>query len=125
MSNWTVQDRITGEVVYAYTADAAVDWPEYPFAEFNHIPQPAAVVTTPRRVTKLEFVGRLGVDYIPLLSASKQSVEIEALMKMIDWATPEADGTSLDLDDIRLVTALSQLEQAGAIAAGRAAEILA
>ncbi len=124
MSNWTVQDRITGEVVYAYTADAAVDWPEYPFANFNHTAQPEAVVTASRRVTKLEFVGRLGVDYTPLLSASKQSVEIEAFMKMIDWATPEADGTSLDLEDARIVAALARLEQVGAIAAGRAAEIL-
>ena len=66
MSNYTVQKRDTGEIVYAYTADEAVDWPEYPFAEFNHIPQPAAgpVPVQLRRVTKLEFVGRLGDDLL-------------------------------------------------------------
>ena len=37
--NYTVQNRASGVVVYAYTSDEAVAWPEYPFAEFNHIPQ--------------------------------------------------------------------------------------
>lgn len=127
MTTYSVQRRSDGEIVYAYSADEAVDWPDYPFAEFNHIPQPPpAIAPTPqRRVTKLEFVGRLGDDYIPLLVASKTNVGIEAFIKMIDWATPDHDGTSLDLNDARLVGALSQLEQAGALAAGRAAEILA
>ena len=125
--NYTVQNRASGVVVYAYTSDEAVAWPEYPFAEFNHIPQPVAgpMPVQQRRVTKLEFVGRLGDDYIPLLVASKSNVGIEAFMKMIDWATPEQDGTSLDLNDPRIIGALNQLEQGGAIAAGRAAGILA
>lgn len=127
MTTYSVQRRADGEIVYAYTAADAVDWPEYPFAEFNHIPQTAAgpMPTPQRRVTKLEFVGRLGEDYIPLLVMSKTNVGIEAFMKMLDWATPEADGTSLDLNDLRIVGALAQLEQAGAIATGRAVEILA
>lgn len=125
--NYTVQNRATGEVVYAYNGDTAVDWPEYPFAEFNHIPQPPAGPLPPpqRRVTKLEFVGRLGADYIPLLVLSKTNVGIEAFMKMIDWATPDPDSTSLDLNDPRLIGALNQLEQSGDLATGRAAEILA
>ena len=124
--NYTVQNRITGEVVYAYNADVAVDWPEYPFAEFNHIPQPPVIAPTPqRRVTKLEFVGRLGADYIPLLVLSKTNVGIEAFIKMIDWATPDPNGTSLDLNDPRIIDALSQLEQSGVLATGRSAEIRA
>lgn len=124
--NYTVQNRTTGEVVYAYNADVAVDWPEYPFAEFNHIPQPPVIAPTPqRRVTKLEFVGRLGADYIPLLVLSNTNVGIEAFIKMIDWATPDPNGTSLDLNDPRLIDALSQLEQSGVLATGRSAEIRA
>jgi len=124
--NYTVQNRTTGEVVYAYNADVAVDWPEYPFAEFNHIPQPPVIAPTPqRRVTKLEFVGRLGADYIPLLVLSKTNVGIEAFIKMIDWATPDPNGTSLDLNDPRIIDALSQLEQSGVLATGRSAEIRA
>ena len=123
--NYTVQNRATGEIVYAYSEDVSTEWPEYPFAEFNHIPQPATPAALSRRVTKLEFVGRIGDDYIALLVASKSSVAIEAFMKMIDWATPDPDGTSLDLNDQRIVGALNQLELSGAIGAGRAAEILA
>ena len=124
--NYTVQNRASGVVVYADTADEAVDWQDYPFADFNHIPQAdVPVVAQMRRVTKLEFVGRLGDDYIQLLVAAKSNAAIEAFMKMIDWATPEADGTSLDLSDARIIVALAQLEQAGAIGTGRAAEIVA
>ena len=126
MADYKVQNRHSGEIVYAYTADEAVDWQDYPFTDFNHIPQADVPIVAPtRRVTKLEFVGRLGDDYIPLLVAAKSNVAIEAFMKMIDWATPEADGTSLDLSDARIIVALAQLEQAGAIGSGRAAEILA
>ena len=38
---------------------------------------------------------------------------------MLDWATPDPDGTSVDLDDPRVVEALTALEAAGG-AAGRA-----
>lgn len=36
MSTWQITERATGTVVYAYTADEAVDWPDYPFATHNH-----------------------------------------------------------------------------------------
>ena len=36
MSTWQVTERATGKVVYAYTADEAVDWPDYPFSTHNH-----------------------------------------------------------------------------------------
>ena len=84
-------------------------------------PPPAPV---PRRLTKLAFVGRLGNDFATILTAAKTSVEIELFVKMLDWATPDPDGTSVDLDDPRVVFALNQIEGAGLIATGRAAEIL-
>ena len=84
-------------------------------------PTPAPV---PRRLTKLAFVGRLGNDFATILTAAKSSVEIELFVKMLDWATPDPDGTSVDLDDPRVVYALNQIEAAGLIAEGRAAEIL-
>lgn len=80
---------------------------------------------TTRRVSKLGFVGRLGDDYRNILLASKASVDLEMFVRMLDWATPEADGTSVDLDDTRVVGALQAIEAAGVIASGRAAEILA
>ena len=123
MNNYTVERRDTGEVVYAYGADQATEWPEYPYSEFNHIIQKGDTVQIARRITKLAFVARLGDDYVTLLTASKQSVEVEAFMKMLDWTTPDPDGTSIDLDDDRLTGALGRLEQSGLIATGRAAEI--
>lgn len=77
-----------------------------------------------RRLTKLGFVGLLGNDFPVILAASKQSLQVELFVRMLDWATPDPDGTSVDLDDPRVVYALTQLEAAGVIGEGRAAEIL-
>lgn len=82
---------------------------------------PAPVI---RRLSKLGFVGRLGTDFAAILTAAKTSVEIEMFVRMLDWATPDADGASVDLDDPRVVYALNALEAGGILAAGRAQEIL-
>lgn len=63
-------------------------------------PQP---VPSPRRLSKLSFITRVGDDAFGfLLGAAKESVEIEKFVKLIDWATPDPDGTSIDLDDPRV-----------------------
>ena len=36
MPEYIVYERDTGNVVYAYTADTATDFPEYPFQDFSH-----------------------------------------------------------------------------------------
>lgn len=77
-----------------------------------------------RRLTKLAFTGLLGDDFRSILTAAKQSVDVEMFVKMLDWATPDPDGTSVDLDDPRVIGALQMLESAGLIGAGRASEIL-
>ena len=91
------------------------------------IAPPVIIPSTPiiRRLSKLGFVGRLGTDFASILTAAKASVEIEMFVRMLDWATPDADGTSVDLDDPRVIGALQALELAGVIGVGRAAEILA
>lgn len=126
MSTWSVINRATGILEYAYSSDVAVDWPQYPFAQYNHIAAVEIVSPTPqRRVTKLDFIARLGSDFDTLFAASKTVLDVEKFMKMLDWATPEADGTSIDLDDPRTVGALQAFEAAGLLAAGRAAEVVA
>ena len=130
MSNYIVERRDTGEVVYAYGADQAVEWPEYPFSEFNHVREKIVeAAPIPRRVTKLDFVARLGDDaFDELLLTARSSVAIEKFVKLIDWATPEADGTSIDLDDPR-VQAVRSLEPmlvaSGKVTAGWADSVLA
>lgn len=88
------------------------------------IDNPTSEPAPSRRLTKLGFVGLLGSDFPAILTASKQSLEVELFVRMLDWATPDPDGTSVDLDDPRVIYALNQLEAAGVIGTGRATEIL-
>lgn len=81
------------------------------------------------RLTKLDFIGRIGDGaFTFLLEAAKTSVEIEKFVKMVDWATPDPDGTSIDTNDPR-VQAIRALEPMliaqGKVAAGWADAVLA
>lgn len=125
MPIYNVIRKTDGLRVYSYTSDAPVDFPQLPFADFYHVEEPSLPEPTPRRrVTKLEFIGLLGDDYRTILAASKQSIDVEMFVKMLELATPEQDGTSIDLDDSRTRYGLSQLEAAGVIGVGRTVEIL-
>ena len=79
---------------------------------------------TLRRLSKLEFIGRFSGSYVNILNSAKVNTEIEMFVKMLDWATPDADGTSIDLDDPRVVGALQMLEAAGIIPPGTTASVL-
>lgn len=121
MSNWIVEDRLTGVVVYAYGADQAVEWPDYPFAEFNHIMQ-KVVEPEPvqRTVTKLEYLRRFtGQERVTIRTVAKTNPVLEDYLAMLEIAQ------DINLDDSDTIGAVSMLEGAGLIAMGRAAEILA
>jgi hypothetical protein len=92
--------------------------------ELVEVVEEPVYVAPPRRVSKLMFVGLLGKDFHTILTVAKSSVDVEMFVRMLDWATPEADGTAIDLDDPRVVYALNSLEAAGLMAPGRAMEIL-
>ena len=77
-----------------------------------------------RRLTKLQFVGLLGDSFAGILAAAKVSVDVEMFVKMLDWATPDADGTSVDLDDPRVIDGLMRLEASELLPVGKAQEIL-
>ena len=121
MSTWQVAHRETGEVVYAYTAETPTEWPEYPFAAYNHvlqIPEPAAPVV--RIVTKREYLGRfMQAERVAIRTAAKQSAELEDYLELL------ALSEDINLDDPDLVLRLTRLEGVGMIAPGRAAEIRA
>ena len=127
MTTWKVTNRITGEVVHAYTADEPYPFDGMGFDVCNHIAEVAQVEqpSPARRLTKLAFIGRIGDEFAGILTAAKSNVQVELFVRMLDWATPDPDGTSVDLDDPRVVDALQTLEAAGLIGAGRALEILA
>lgn len=121
MSNWIVEKRLTGEVVYAYGADQATEWPEYPFTEFNHIAEKIAVVEpTQRTISKLEYLRRFtSEERIAIRQAAKVTPVLEDYLAMLELAQ------DINLDDVDTVAAVQMLESAGLIAAGRAAEVLA
>ena len=89
------------------------------------VPTDTRVYGGRRRLTKLEFLGLLtDEEYVGILMAAKQSVQIEAWIEKMKLATPEADGTSVDLDDPRTQGGVQALEVVGLLAAGRAEVIL-
>lgn len=129
MAEYVVYERETGDFAYAYTADAATDFIEFPFSRYNHIlKKPDDAPASRRRVTKLEFVERLGDSaFDKLLELSLSSITIMKFVKLIDWATPEQDGTSIDLDDPRvqkIVEIEPLLVATGDVSPGWAAKVL-
>ena len=121
MSTWQVAHRETGEVVYAYTAETPIEWPEYPFAAYNHVLQiPEPVAPAVRSLTKREYLGRFTqAERVAIRTAAKQSAELEDYLELL------ALSEDINLDDPDLVLGLTMLEGTGLITAGRAAEIRA
>jgi hypothetical protein len=126
MTIYQVTRKSDGVDVYRYAADAPVEWGTMGFDTHTHTPivqDAPANPQGPRRLTKLAFIGKIGSEFAGILTAAKTNVQVELFVRMLDWATPDPDGTSVDLDDPRVVDALTTLEAAGLIAAGRAQEI--
>lgn len=103
-------------------ADAEFIAQNYPDAVMEE-PEPE-ILPRIRRFSKLGFIGLLGDDFVNILNAAKVDVQVELFVRMLDWATPDADGTSVDLDDPRVVGALHYFESEGLMGIGRAAEVL-
>jgi len=136
MNNWSVVNRITGEVVHAYGADMPEHLGEYPLEIYNHIKQIEIAETPKRRLTKLQFRNlftpdeKVAIEFASLDNPSGtreerlQAAGLRVFLADVEAATPEQDGTSIDLDDPRTVAGVNALETYGLIAADRAAEIL-
>ena len=130
MSTWQVTNRLTGEVIHAYGAGVPDHLATYPFETCNHVRVDEIVEAPKRRVTKLEFIGRMGEQvFIAILGMAQHSVEMAAWVELVRMATPEQDGTSIDLDDPRTVAGLNALEPVlisqGIVSAGWAAGVVA
>lgn len=125
MNEWLVQNRKTGVVVHAYQADEATDFPEYPFAIYNHIlKKPDDPPASVREISGVSYLRRFTQDErIAIRDAVKSSAELDDYMKLLD-TTIAQDGV-VNLDDPDTIRALELLEFTGLIAEGRAAEVLA
>ncbi|MBS3953631.1 MAG: hypothetical protein KGZ88_11845 [Methylomicrobium sp.] len=63
-----------------------------------------------RLLSKLEMIELLGdAAYEALLTMSKASVSIEAWIKKLELATPDEDGYSINLDDLRTQAGIQAL----------------
>lgn len=129
MKTFIVTNKISGVEVTRYQNDIAIEWPGMEFSDFYHTEynDPTIVeepIIQPRMISKLSFVGLLGNDYAAIFTAAKSNVHVEYFVKMIDWATTDANGNSIDLNDPRVSMGLNMMESAGLIAEGRAQEIL-
>lgn len=142
MNEYIVTRKSDGAEVARYTADLPA--PEdlantdYDVAEisvaFSAPPDPDAPPDTRyggrRMISKLEFIALLGdAAYIAILTIAKQSVEIEAWIKMIELTSVEPNtGWAINLDDPRTAAGIhaigSVLTSNGVVTAGWAEGVL-
>lgn len=123
MSNWVIQNRETGEVVYAYVADFPDHSNIYPFNTYNHIQKVDAPVTIIREISGVSYLRRFSQEErIAIRTAAESSPVLDDYLKLLD-ATIQQGGI-VSLDDEDTVKAVNLLEQYGLIAEGRALEIL-
>jgi hypothetical protein len=107
-----VINKLTQDEVYRYESDESIEWEGMDFSTHEHIAilntPPTEIVTTVyggrRKLTKLEFIELLGpVAYQTILTMSHTSVVVESEVKKFELATPDLDGTSVNLDDQRTI----------------------
>lgn len=85
------------------------------------LPQEIQKIT---RLSKLDYMNRFTDEELAaIFTAAKTNVLVEIWLAKFNATTPEADGTSIDLTDARLLQGLDALEAAGILSAGRAQEI--
>ena len=114
------------KTVYAYSNDVAVDFAEFPFADYDHVAEVAVrddMTIAPdsvRNVTKLEYLRRFTQDErIAIRTGAATNPVLADYLAMLELAQ------DINLDDPDTVAAVQMLEAVGLIGTGRAAEILA
>lgn len=125
MPEYIVYERDTGNVVYAYTADSATDFPEYPFRDFSHVVKKPEIVAPPaREISGVSYLRRFTqAERIAIRAAAAGSAVLDDYLKLLDITI--AQGGIVNLDDPDTIAAVNMLESVGLIATGRAAEVLA
>lgn len=125
MAEWIVQDRKTGVVVHVYHADEATDFPEYPFALYNHIlKKPDEAPASIREISGVSYLRRFTQDErIAIRTAASGNAVLDDYLKLLDITI--AQGGFVNLDDHDTIAAVGMLEAVGLLNPGRAAEVLA
>lgn len=125
MTTWIVEHRLTGTVVYSYTADAPGHAETYPFDAYNHIaPKPTIETPVAREISGVQYLRRFTqAERIAIRTAAAGSAVLDDYLKLLDATI--AQGGIVNLDDPDTIAAVNLLEQANLLAPGRAAEVLA
>lgn len=112
MPVYIVTRKSDGAEVTRYAA-AAVTESVHPLAEFDHaelVEDATPATPTVTRLTKLQFIDRMGDDaHKAVLQMSKVNVDVEAFVQRFELATPDVDGTSVDLADPRTVAGVTAI----------------
>jgi hypothetical protein len=137
MPTYRVIRKIDTKTVYAYTADAPVEFPNLPFVEFHHIEEvninPDGSINAENQgwwITKLAFRNRFKREEkvaIEIASLDNPAAPMDLRQAAADLRASQADqrdATYIDLQRADTRAGVLGLEQAGLIAAGRAAVIL-
>ena len=132
MSTWIVTNRISGEVVHAYTADEPYPWDGMGFDVCNHIAEvPVAVVPLARELSKREW--RLLFSDVERPAIDRFNATLEANPMLTE---PQRDAVRSGLEDYKAATVVNKDDPAtaqvlglyvmlGILDAARPAEILA
>lgn len=100
MANYAVQDRSTGEIVYAYGADEPSHVGIYPFDQFNHIPQPVVVAPIVREISGVSFLRRITqAQRIAIRDLAKTNPVVDDFMRLLDATISQGGTVNLDDDD--------------------------
>lgn len=137
MPTYRVIRKADNETVYAYTADAPVEFPNLPFAEFQHIEEvninPDGSINAENqgwKITKLAFRNRfkreekIAIEINSLDNPAAPMVQRQAAADLRASQADQRDATYIDLQRADTRAGVLALEQYGLIAAGRAAVIL-
>lgn len=125
MAEYIVTRKSDGAEAYRYQSDIPVEWNGMEFATHDHALAPApseeggAAGIIGRAMTKLEYLRRFTVEErVAIRAAAAQNAVLADYLQLMELAT------EINTGDTDTVAAVTMLEQAGLIAAGRAQEIL-
>lgn len=116
MKTYAVIHKQSAAEVLRYSSEAPIEWEGFEFATHEHVEQPVAPETPgaqpvgPRRLTKMQFTDRMGDSaYAAILQMAKTELAVEVFVDRFRNATPETDGTSIDLDDPRTAAGVNAI----------------
>ncbi|MBA4340894.1 MAG: hypothetical protein C0423_01950 [Methylibium sp.] len=123
IKTYIVTRKSDGQKVYEYSHTEPVSWVGMEFGTHDHtekveVIEPAPGTRGPRRLTKQQFIDRLGDPaHKAILQMADASLDVRAFVHRFENLTPDPDGTSVDLDDPRTIAGVMAIGPA-LVAAG-------